>query len=299
MVAHAKEAGLPTGQGGDDAAALQRGELRPGSLVATEALFGCLFPCSPPPSSQLFSGSSLDAVLGASGRRPLDRYVGLTDRQLLELEAHRTQMNKAVVVSAIPLASLKKLKFRRGASVTVILKNDEAKEFLTPQASTFFSYECVKAVTQRLEKMGIAGHQTTVGAERQVDRASSLMAALTRKEAMFGIREHPDLPLVEECMDLFRQAAELYSAADDPRHEEVLAHMHRFLQRPDVMSALSGDPTSSGGEAPAPVDADDPHADGSGAPSGAAAVAAAEREEGELPSGVLEGAAADTSEASA
>ncbi|CAN0417795.1 unnamed protein product, partial [Hapterophycus canaliculatus] len=38
---------------------------------------------------------------------------------------------------------------------------------------------------------------------------------------MFGIREHPDLPLVEECMDLFRQAAELYSAADDPRHEEV------------------------------------------------------------------------------
>ena len=43
------------------------------------------------------------------------------------------------------------------------------------------SYECVTAVTQRLEKMGIAGHQTTAGAERKVDRASSLMAALTRK----------------------------------------------------------------------------------------------------------------------
>ncbi|CAN0413946.1 unnamed protein product, partial [Hapterophycus canaliculatus] len=93
MVVHAKEAGIPTGQGGDDAAALERGELRPGSLVPTEALFGCLFPCSPPPSP-LFSGSSLDAVLGSSSRRPLDRYVGLTDRQLLELEAHRTQMNK-------------------------------------------------------------------------------------------------------------------------------------------------------------------------------------------------------------
>lgn len=42
------------------------------------------------------------------------------------------------MVSAIPLSSLKKLKFRRGASVTVILKNDEAKEFLTPQASFLF-----------------------------------------------------------------------------------------------------------------------------------------------------------------
>ncbi|CAM9870925.1 unnamed protein product, partial [Ectocarpus sp. 4 AP-2014] len=171
MVLHAKEAGLPTGQGGDDAGALERGELRPGALVGTEALSGCLFPCTPP-AAPLFSGS----VLAPGSRRPLDRYVGVTDRQLLELEAHRTRMNKTVVVLAIPLSSLKKLKFRRGASVTVILKTDEAKEFLTPQ-----SYECVKAVTERLEKMGIAGHQTTAGAERQVDHASSLMAALGRK----------------------------------------------------------------------------------------------------------------------
>lgn len=41
--------------------------------------------------------------------------------------------SQTVVVLAIPLSSLKKLKFRRGASVTVILKTDEAKEFLTPQ----------------------------------------------------------------------------------------------------------------------------------------------------------------------
>lgn len=28
------------------------------------------------------------------GRRPLDRYVGVTDRQVLELEAHRTRLNQ-------------------------------------------------------------------------------------------------------------------------------------------------------------------------------------------------------------
>lgn len=33
--------------------------------------------------------------------------------------------------------------------------------------------------------------------------------------------EQPSLGLVGECMDMFRQAAELYSAAGDPRHEEV------------------------------------------------------------------------------
>lgn len=43
------------------------------------------------------------------------------------------------------------------------------------------SHECVVAVTQRLQQMGIAGHQTTAGAERQVDRAQSLMANLTQK----------------------------------------------------------------------------------------------------------------------
>lgn len=41
------------------------------------------------------------------------------------------------------------------------------------------------------------------------------------QETAFGGGEQPSLTEVEECMDLFRQAAELYSAADDKRHEQV------------------------------------------------------------------------------
>lgn len=67
----------------------------------------------------------------------------------------------------------------------------------TPQ-----SYECVTAVTQRLEKMGIAGHQTTAGAERKVDRASSLMAALTRKVG----RQASSRATSRLARDRFRQA---------------------------------------------------------------------------------------------
>lgn len=48
----------------------------------------------------------------------------------------KTNHLQTVVVLAIPLSTLKKLKFRRGASVTVILKNNETREFLTPQVGS-------------------------------------------------------------------------------------------------------------------------------------------------------------------
>lgn len=76
--------------------ALERGELRVGSLVPIEALGDSLYPCTPPPTP-LFSGSFMSPL----GRRPLDRYVGITDRQVLELEAHRTRMNQVRIWHAM------------------------------------------------------------------------------------------------------------------------------------------------------------------------------------------------------
>lgn len=54
------------------------------------------------------------------------------------------------------------------------------------------------------------------------------------------LESEPSLDLVQESMDLFRQAAELFSAAEDPRHELVVGHMHTFLQRPEVLAVLEG-----------------------------------------------------------
>lgn len=232
LVIHAREAGLPTGEA-DGLRALERGELRPGSLVSIEALGGYLFPCTPPPSP-IFSNSMMMMAAPLTGsRKQLDRYLGVTDRQVLELEAHRTRINQTVVILAIDLRTLSKLKFRRGSSVTLVMKGGGNREFLTPQ-----SHECVQTVTDRLRKMGIAGHQTTAGAEKQVDRAKSIMASLERKERQ--LKMEPSLDLVQESMDLFRQAAELFSAAEDPRHEQVVEKMHAFLQRPEVLAVLEG-----------------------------------------------------------
>lgn len=78
------------------AKALEQGELRPGALVPTEALMGCLFPCasSSPSGKPLFSSS----ILAPRSGRPLDRFVGVTDKQVLELEAHRTRMNQVGLI---------------------------------------------------------------------------------------------------------------------------------------------------------------------------------------------------------
>lgn len=70
--------------------ALERGDLRPGALVPTDALDGSLFPCTASANAPTFAG----AIMPQRSRRPLDRYVGVTDMQVLELEAHRTRMNQ-------------------------------------------------------------------------------------------------------------------------------------------------------------------------------------------------------------
>ncbi|CAN0457020.1 unnamed protein product, partial [Discosporangium mesarthrocarpum] len=81
------------------------------------------------------------------------------------------------------------------------------------------AYECVQAITERLKGMGIAGHQTSSMAERHVDRAKTLMAGIERKE--LEMEKNPSLPLLQEVMDLFRQATELFGAVGDRRHRQV------------------------------------------------------------------------------
>lgn len=70
----------------------------------------------------------------------------------------------------------------RGSCVPVLLASS-----VCPCWSVLQSHECVVAVTERLQKMGIAGHQTTAGAERQVDKARSLMVMLKQKVGKRGV----------------------------------------------------------------------------------------------------------------
>lgn len=46
---------------------------------------------------------------------------------------------QAVVLSTVSLTSLKKLKYRRGASVTLVLKSGESAEYFIPQARATYN----------------------------------------------------------------------------------------------------------------------------------------------------------------
>jgi hypothetical protein len=79
--------------------------------------------------------------------------------------------------------------------------------------------------------------------------------ALQAKEE--ALSASPSVAMVQSAMDLYRQAAEQFSAVDgsEGKHEEVLSLMHAFLQSDRVLDILNQpepwSPASSGGAAEA------------------------------------------------
>lgn len=80
----------------------------PGQALDTAKLSGVLFPCS----------------VRQQGGTVLHRYVGVLEDWVLLLEADKTRLNWVQVVRAAPLLQVAKLKYRRGESITVILKGE-------------------------------------------------------------------------------------------------------------------------------------------------------------------------------
>lgn len=68
--------------------------------------------------------------------------------------------------------------------------------------------------------------------------ALNMVALIQRKEA--ELLDNPNVDKVNEIMDLYRQAAEKFEQAGDPRHAEVMLHMKRFLNQSFTTSILDG-----------------------------------------------------------
>jgi hypothetical protein len=65
-----------------------------------------------------------------------------------------------------------------------------------------------------------------------------MVGLIQQKEA--ELIDDPSVDRVNEIMDLYRQAAEKFEQAGDPRHAEVMAHMKRFLNQAFTTSILDG-----------------------------------------------------------
>ncbi len=128
-----------------------------------------------------------------------------------------------------------KLKFRREESLSLFFKvaNDDPLVYMCLDSAL-----AVKDIQNILKQKGVKGKHTNAATQRAIQMALNLVALIQQKEK--ELLDQPTVDRVNEIMDLYRQAAEKFESAGDQRHEEVMAHMKRFLNQKFTTSILDG-----------------------------------------------------------
>lgn len=128
-----------------------------------------------------------------------------------------------------------KLKFRREESLSLFFKSasDDPLVYMCLDSAM-----AVQDIQNVLKRHGVKGKHTNAATQRAVQMALGLVALIQQKEK--ELIDNPSVDRVNEIMDLYRQAAEKFEVAGDPRHAEVLIHMKRFLNQQFTTSILDG-----------------------------------------------------------
>jgi len=172
-----------------------------------------------------------------------ESYLMITDDFILELRATKFNATTATVTYIIPISLLAKLKFRRNESLSLFFKQaqDDPYIIMCPD-----SYEAVQQIQSMLQRYGVKGKHTNSTAQRLIQEAMMILYDVQNKEKALETSD-PSTATVEsvkDIMNLYRQAAELLETANDPRYEEIMAHMREFLAKPLVLSLLDSDKES-------------------------------------------------------
>lgn len=139
------------------------------------------------------------------------------------------------VTFIITIDQMAKLKFRREESLSLFFKlaPNHPLVYMCPDSA-----HAVQDIQSVLKRHGVKGKHTNAATQKAVQMALNLVALIQHKE-----KELIDIPTtdrVNEIMDLYRQAAEKFESAGDPRHSEVMSHMQRFLSQQFTTSILDG-----------------------------------------------------------
>ncbi len=128
-----------------------------------------------------------------------------------------------------------KLKFRREESLSLFFKEASSDPLVYMCLDSALAVQDIQNV---LKRHGVKGKHTNAATQRAVQMALNLVALIQQKEK--ELIDQPTVDRVNEIMDLYRQAAEKFELAGDPRHAEVMAHMQRFLSQQFTTSILDG-----------------------------------------------------------
>lgn len=136
---------------------------------------------------------------------------------------------------AIKIDEMAKLKFRREESLSLFFKraSDDPLVYMCLDSAL-----AVQDIQNVLKSHGVKGKHSNAATQRAVQMALNLVALIQQKEK--ELIDNPTVDRVNEIMDLYRQSAEKFEVAGDPRHAEVLAHMKRFLNQQFTSSILDG-----------------------------------------------------------
>ena len=159
----------------------------------------------------------------------------IREQYIIEIKTNKFSIGTGKVVLVTLIASLAKLKFRREESISLFLKEapDDPLIYMMSESA-----DCVKQIQTILKAHGVKGKHTNAAMQRSIQTALSIVTDIQNKER--ALEHDPTIENVNEIMDLCRQAAERFEQAGDSRHQEVMAHMKKFLSNPITVSILSG-----------------------------------------------------------
>ncbi|KAL3796681.1 hypothetical protein HJC23_009981 [Cyclotella cryptica] len=164
-----------------------------------------------------------------------ETFLMITEEYVVEFKSNRLNIGSGTVTFSINIDKMAKLKFRREESLSLFFKEatDDPLVYMCLDSAL-----AVQDIQNVLKRHGVKGKHTNAATQRAVQMALNMVALIQQKEA--ELLDNPNVDRVNEIMDLYRQAAEKFEQAGDPRHAEVMLHMKRFLNQSFTTSILDG-----------------------------------------------------------
>jgi hypothetical protein len=164
-----------------------------------------------------------------------DSFLMVTETHLVEMKSSKMNPTTATVTFCMDIELMHKLKFRRHESLSLFFKPapDDPLVYMCPDSG-----DAVQQIQSVLKRHGVKGKHTNAAAHKAIAAAMQIVQEIQTKE--LALRHEPSVERVNDIMDLYRQAAELFENAGDIRHEEVVVHLRKFLALPLTVSILDG-----------------------------------------------------------
>jgi len=185
------------------------------------------------------AGSIFKSIMKSTKHVLEESYLIITDEHLIEVRSSKLSTGSAIVSFINPISFLAKLKFRRQESISLFFKQapDDPLIYMCPDSA-----DAVNQIQLVLKRHGVRGKHTNATTQRAIQAALNIVVDIQEKERI--MTQNPSVDLVNEIMNLYRQAAEKFESSGDARHEEVMSHMHSFLANPSTASILDKSNTS-------------------------------------------------------